>query len=250
MKPLLEFAGRGLLLDIEGTTSAIAYVYDVMFPFARHGLKAYLDQHGDEAALAPVQEQIARDAGAESLAAFAAGSDPKQAILEEVLRLMDGDIKATGLKQLQGLIWQAGFESGELRAHVFEDVAPALRAWQDAGRDVRIYSSGSLHAQRLFFGHSEAGNLSACFSGNYDTTTGPKREASSYTAIAADWGLASGEILFLSDIVAELEAARTAGMATALLLRPGNPPAEATTNNALATPHPTIHTFDALRLID
>ena len=248
MSDTIDFAGRGILLDIEGTTSAVAYVYDVMFPFARRGLEAYLEQHADDPALMPIKDQVARDAGAESFAIWTQGADPNETLRHEIVRLMDGDIKATGLKQLQGLIWQAGFESGEMRAHVFEDVPPALRAWTEAGRDVRIYSSGSIHAQRLFFGHSEAGDLLPLLSGHYDTTTGPKREAPSYTAIADDWGIAPSEILFLSDIAAELDAARTAGMVTALVVRPGNSEAETVANEALATPHAVIHTFSDIRI--
>lgn len=250
MSETIEFAGRGILLDIEGTTSAVAYVYDVMFPFARHGLEAYLEQHADDPALLPVKEQVARDAGAESFAAWTEGVDPIPTLRDEIVRLMDGDIKATGLKQLQGLIWQAGFESGEMQAHVFEDVPPALRTWTEAERDVRIYSSGSIHAQKLFFGHSEAGDLTPLLTGHYDTTTGPKREATSYTAIADDWKIATNKILFLSDIVAELDAARTAGMTTALVIRPGNSEAEVGANEALTTPHPVITAFDAIQLVD
>lgn len=135
---------------------------------------------------------------------------------------MNRDVKDTALKELQGMIWRSGFESGELVAHVFDDVPPALAAWTDSGLDVRIYSSGSIEAQKLFFGHTAAGDLTAYLRGHYDTTTGPKREAASYTQIAADMRLAPRQILFVSDVGAELDAARAAGMATALAIRPGN----------------------------
>lgn len=216
---------RGVLLDVEGTTSAVAYVYDVMFPYARQRMAEYLDATWGSRPLVEAAEQVARDAGHASLDAWlaaAGGCDPKRLVLDEALRLMDADVKATGLKKLQGLVWQAGFESGELRAHVFPDVPPALAAWRNGGVDVRIYSSGSIHAQRLFFGHSEAGDLLPLISGHYDTTTGPKREAASYAQIATDWRLPPARVLFLSDIVAELDAALSAGMQTALVLRPGN----------------------------
>jgi enolase-phosphatase E1 len=226
----MQFSGRGVLVDIEGTTSAVAYVYDVMFPFARTGIEAYVTQNWGRPALADVRRQFATDAGRDLAT--------PDALVAEALRLMDGDIKATGLKSLQGLVWEAGFRSGELRAHVFGDVPPALRAWRAAGIDVRVYSSGSVHAQRLFFGHSEAGDLLPLFTGHYDTTTGPKREAASYAKIAADWGLEPGEVLFLSDVTQELDAARTSGMATALVVRPGNAPAE-----PADPPHPTINAF-------
>jgi enolase-phosphatase E1 len=151
-----------------------------------------------------------------------------------VLRLMDADAKATGLKQLQGLIWKSGFESGELKAHVYEDVPPALESWTAAGKDVRIYSSGSVQAQRLFFGHTIAGDLLPRFRGHYDTTTGPKKEAESYRKIAAAFGLPLTAILFLSDIVTELDAAREAGLATALVVRPGNAAGQNCTGEAHA----------------
>lgn len=212
----IEFAGRGVLLDVEGTTSAVAYVYEVMFPFVRTHLSKYLDGQWDSPALSPVKQQMASDTGLPAVATERATFEA------EVIRLMDSDTKATGLKQLQGLVWQAGFESGELVAHVFDDVPPALKAWRQSGIDLRIYSSGSVHAQKLFFGHTQAGNLLPLFSGHYDTTVGGKRETSSYAAIAADWDMPADEILFLSDVVAELDAASQAGMQTALCLRPGN----------------------------
>ena len=213
---MLGFSGRGILLDIEGTTSSISFVYDVMFPFVRRELDAYLRGHWGEPALTAAFDAIARDAGNPSIA----GSQER--VKAEVVRLMDGDVKATGLKQLQGLIWEAGFTSGEMKAHVYEDVPPALAAWNKAGLDVRIYSSGSVQAQKLFFGHTIAGNLLPLFRGHYDTTTGPKKEAASYAAIAAAFSLPPPEILFLSDVPAELDAARQAGLQTALVLRPGN----------------------------
>lgn len=232
----MEFAGRGILLDVEGTTSAVAYVYDVMFPFARKGLSDFLSEHWGDPVLDGVKRLFAEDAGVE-------GFDDWPALRNEAVRLMDNDVKATGLKQLQGLIWEAGFKSGELRAHVFDDVPPALAAWRDAGLDLRVYSSGSLHAQRLFFGHTEAGDLLSYFSGHYDTTTGPKREAASYAAIAGDWGVAPAEILFLSDVTEELNAARDAGLQTALVNRPGN--AEPT---PVDPPHAAIGSFDEIEL--
>ncbi len=232
----MDIACRGVLLDIEGTTSAVAYVYDVMFPFARKALSDYLSANWNDPALDGVKKQFAQDAGVD-------GYEDWPELRNEAVRLMDGDVKATGLKQLQGLIWEDGFRSGELRAHVFDDVPPAIEAWRDAGVDVRIYSSGSVHAQKLFFGHSEAGDLLPHFSGHYDTTTGPKREAASYTAIADDWGIEPSKILFLSDVTEELNAARAAGLQTALVNRPGN--AEPT---PAEPPHTTIESFAELTI--
>ena len=230
------FFGRGILLDIEGTTSSISFVYDVMFPFVRRELDGYLRSHWGEAALAAACEAIARDARNLSLAAS------QEQVKAEVIRLMDGDVKSTGLKQLQGLIWESGFQSGELKAHVYDDVPPALTAWNKAGLDVRIYSSGSIQAQKLFFGHTIAGNLLPLFRGHYDTTTGPKKEAASYATIAAAFALPPQDILFLSDVPAELDAAKTASMQTLLVLRPGN---------ATVQPghgHPEIGSFAEIRI--
>ncbi|MEX2027487.1 MAG: acireductone synthase [Pirellulaceae bacterium] len=213
---MIHFRGRGILLDIEGTTSSVSFVYDVMFPLVRRELDRYLDAHWGESALAAACRQIALDANQE------ARSGDREWIRGEVVRLMDGDVKATGLKQLQGLIWEEGFASGELKAHVYDDVPPRLRDWHSRGISLRIYSSGSIQAQKLFFGHTIAGNLLPLLSGHYDTTTGRKKEAASYQKIAADFGLPPSDILFLSDIPAELDAARTAGMQTSLVQRPGN----------------------------
>jgi enolase-phosphatase E1 len=213
---VISFRGRGILLDIEGTTSSIRFVYDVMFPFVRRELDRFVDAHWEREDVADACAQIARDAGGNVSA-----ESPDQ-IKAEVLRLMDADAKATGLKQLQGLIWKDGFTSGELQAHVYDDVPPALRAWKTRGIDLRIYSSGSIQAQKLFFGHTIAGDLLPLLTGHYDTTTGSKKEAESYRKIAANMGLAPRDILFLSDVVAELDAARAAGLATALVIRPGN----------------------------
>jgi len=240
-----SFPIRALLLDVEGTTSSVSYVYDVLFPFAREHAADYIATHHQTPAAQKALDMLARDAGAESWADWTAGltaTAARQRALDEVARLMDGDIKATGLKELQGLIWKQGFESGQLRAHIYEDVPPALAAWQAAGLTTQIYSSGSIAAQKLFFGHTERGNLLPNLSGHYDTTTGPKREELSYQKIAEVIGLPTERILFLSDIVPELDAARTAGMQTALVVRPGNAPVDAN------QPHPVVRTFAEVRI--
>jgi len=219
---------RGILLDIEGTTSSVSFVYDVMFPFVRRELDRYLQEHWNDGALAVTRDLVAQDAGHASFDDWARSAGAaneaarKKLFRDEVLRLMDGDVKATGLKQLQGLIWEEGFQSGELKAHLYDDVPPALSAWQRAGIDVRIYSSGSIKAQQLFFGHTIAGDLLPYLRGHYDTTTGPKKESASYQAIAKDFAIPPSEILFVSDVVAELDAAKAAGMQTALAVRSGN----------------------------
>ncbi len=211
---MLEFAGRAILLDIEGTTSSVSFVYDVMFPFVRRELEGYLAKAWGDEALINACDTIARDAGHKSFADWsrdiASDSERQQLIVAEVTRLMDGDVKATGLKQIQGLIWKAGFESGEMQAHVYDDVPTAITNWTEAGLDVRIYSSGSIAAQKLFFGHTIVGDLLHFFRGHYDTTTGPKKEQASYEAIASEIGIRPADILFISDIVAELDAASAA----------------------------------------
>ena len=138
---------------------------------------------------------------------------------------MDEDRKSTGLKAVQGLLWEEGYRSGALRAHVFADVPAAFARWRAAGLAIYVFSSGSVLAQRLLFAHSEAGDLSGLLDGHFDTTTGPKREPAAYRAIAREIGLAPEAVLFLSDVPAELDAARAAGMRTGLLERPGNVPA-------------------------
>ena len=222
----MQFSGKGILLDIEGTTSSVSFVYDEMFPFVRRELDSFLAAQWDDVDVQLACEQIANDAGHASIAAWcgqdASEESRKAAVSAEVARLMDNDVKATGLKSLQGVIWRSGFESGELLAHVYDDVPAALKAWNEAGLDVRIYSSGSVQAQLLFFGHTVHGNLLNQFKGHYDTMVGSKKEAHSYTQIANEFKLEPSEILFLSDVPAELDAARTAGMRTGLCVRPGN----------------------------
>ncbi len=225
---MIAFSGRGILLDIEGTTSSIAFVYQTLFPYARRELSRFLSAHWDEPAVMAAREQIARDSGVAAYAEFCARTPaltPAEALRREVERLMDADAKLTGLKQLQGLIWRGGYESGELKSHVFPDVPPALASWARERIDIRIYSSGSAEAQRLFFAHTEAGSLTHLLRGYYDTLTGPKREPASYRVIAADMQRLPQEVLFLSDALAELDAARAAGLATGLVMRPGNAPA-------------------------
>jgi len=219
-----------ILLDIEGTTSSVSFVYDVMFPYVLRELDAYLESAWNEPELAPVLDQIAQDAGSEDFATWTAEcgdeAERRSKVAAEVRRLMDADVKATGLKSLQGKIWKDGFERGEMVAQVYDDVPEALQAWTSAGLRIYIYSSGSIGAQKLFFGHSEAGNLLKYFSGHFDTTTGPKKEAKSYDTIAAEVGEAAEKVLFISDVVAELDAAKAIGMDTRLSIRPGNKPVE------------------------
>ena len=224
MSELLSAQPRGILLDIEGTTSSIHFVYDVMFPYVREHLTDFLAQSWESDALQNTLPLLAADRDT-TVSAWLAGhsiDEQQRQVRLAVFEWMDADRKLTGLKQLQGLIWKSGFESGQIVAHLYPDVAPAITRWQDSGLDIRIYSSGSIASQKLFFGHSVDGNLLGCFSGHYDTTVGSKRESSSYRKIVADWNLPAAEILFVSDVPEELLAARDAGLQTALSVRPGN----------------------------
>lgn len=206
---------RGILLDIEGTTTPITFVYDVLFPFAR----AHAHQHLDEAAT--------RDLKIEYDVDVTRGLAPppwSSGALAYVHWLMDQDRKSTALKSLQGRIWQEGYRHGDLRGEVFPDVPVALERWNEEGLDVRIYSSGSILAQKLIFSTTGYGDLTRFLKGYFDTTTGPKAEDSSYRTIASAFKLPPAEILFFSDVTRELDAASAAGMQVRLSVRPGNPP--------------------------
>jgi enolase-phosphatase E1 len=240
---MIRFAGRGVLLDVEGTVAPVSFVADVLFPYARRELPDFLARRWDDPAVARARELVARDAGMPSFAAWVGGVDAaaqRWRLVDELNRLMEHDAKATGLKEVQGLIWGEGYRAGRLRSPVYADVPPALRAWAAHGLDVRVYSSGSVAAQRAFFAHTEAGDLLGLFRGHYDTTTGPKRDPASYGRIAADMGLPPGDVLFLSDVPAELEAARAAGMQAGLVVRPGNAPVPP------GTPFPAVTSFDQI----
>jgi enolase-phosphatase E1 len=197
---------RLVVTDIEGTTSPIAFVHQVLFPFAAAELGPFLAARGNDPAVAAVLADVA---------ARAPGEAPEAALR----RWMAADEKITPLKTLQGMIWEAGFRDGRLRGKLWPDVAPRLRAWHAGGVRLAVFSSGSVAAQKLLFGFSEAGDLTPLFSGFFDTTTGPKREAASYRAILAALGATPAETLFLSDVEAELDAAAEAGIATCQIVR-------------------------------
>jgi enolase-phosphatase E1 len=216
---------RAVLTDIEGTTTPLSFVADVLFPFAKErledacGVSARKDPRFAEAVRQLRQEHEAERGSGATIPDFEDGAPYAR-------HLMELDRKSTGLKALQGLIWEDGYRTGELKGDVYPDVPEALKTWKEKGIRVRIFSSGSILAQKLLFGHTAWGDLLPYFEGYHDTTTGPKREARAYAAIAEAFGLPPGEILFLSDVVEELNAAREAGLRTGLFLRPGNKPAE------------------------
>ena len=202
---------RAIVTDIEGTTSAISFVRDVLFPYARKRLPAFIETHGEQPEVMHWLHEAAREAGLIEAR--------RQEIIEMLLRWIDEDRKSTALKALQGMIWEEGYAAGEYRAHVYPEVAGRLGEWQASGLALYVYSSGSVPAQKLLFRHTEAGDLSALFSGYFDTQTGPKRERESYRRIAEAIGTAPDQILFLSDVREELDAAREAGWHTAWLVR-------------------------------
>jgi enolase-phosphatase E1 len=222
--PLPEGIGA-VLTDIEGTTTSISFVYDVLFPYAAARLEEYCSRSAAEPELAEALGRLRGEHEAE--AARGAELPPFGNGAPYARRLMAEDRKSTGLKLLQGVIWEEGYRTGALAGHVFPDVPPALAAWRAAGVRLRVFSSGSVRAQKLLFAHTGYGDLTPRFEGFHDTTTGPKREAASYAAIAAAYGLPAAEILFLSDVREELDAAAAAGLRTGLVVRPGNRPAEA-----------------------
>ena len=220
-----------VLLDIEGTTTPIAFVYEVLFPFARLRVKDYLEQHFDQAAVNEVLARLRLEHEtdvAQNLhpPALISGSDDEiiESFVSYIHWLMDRDRKSTGLKALQGKIWQQGYADDELKAQVFADVPPAFERWHRAGLNLSIFSSGSILAQQLLFAHTQAGDLTKFLSRYFDTTTGPKSAAGSYHQIAVALDRVAEEILFISDVTTELDAARLAGMKTLLCVRPGNRP--------------------------
>ena len=201
---------RTILTDIEGTTSSISFVRDVLFPYARRALPAFVAAHGDEPGVRHWLDQVAAELG---------GVRSDDVLVETLQGWIDADRKHAALKALQGMLWKAGYGHADFRAHIYPDAAAALPAWQAAGHPVAVYSSGSVPAQKLFFGHSEAGDLTPLVSAWFDTETGGKREAGSYRRIVAALGVPAGDVLFLSDVVEELDAAREAGLRTVLLDR-------------------------------
>jgi len=233
---------RTFLLDIEGTTTPIEFVHEVLFPFARRDVSEFISKHSNDDAvkadLSSLREENIKD--------VANGLEPpswKRGDLEDVTRyvhwLIDQDRKSTALKSLQGKIWEAGYRSGELKAPVYEDVPRVFARWKKDDTEIAIFSSGSVLAQKLLFAHTTAGDLTSYLSGYFDTTTGPKADEESYRRISTALGLIPGEIRFVSDVTSELDAAKKAGMQTSLCVRPGRPEPD--------SPHAVIRSFDELQ---
>lgn len=201
---------RAILTDIEGTTSSLSFVKDVLFPYARERMAGFIASHADKPEVACELAEVRRLQGV-SL------SDAE--ITEQLIQWIDADQKVTPLKALQGMIWESGYENGDFFSHIYEDAVRNLREWNGQGLRLYVFSSGSVHAQKLLFAHTTDGDLTPLFSGYFDTQTGPKQVATSYEAIARAIGVPPQEILFLSDIVGELDAAHAAGLRTVWLVR-------------------------------
>jgi enolase-phosphatase E1 len=222
---LQDRAIRAILLDIEGTTTPIAFVYDVLFPFARTRLSAYLEDSAHDAVVRDVLHLLRKEWEADAAARrdlpdWQEGEPGSATAYLEWL--MDRAVKSPALKRLQGLIWEGGYRTGALHGEVFPDVPPAFARWREARVTIAIYSSGSVLAQRLLFGATREGDLTPFLTAFFDTGVGAKRWPDSYRRIAAELQLAAADLLFVSDTPAELDAARGAGCHVLLAERPGN----------------------------
>lgn len=220
---------KAIITDIEGTTSSLSFVKDVLFPYARDHLAEFVHDHGRDV---KVREQLdaARDA--------AGGGLDDAGVVAQLIQWIDADRKITPLKALQGMIWENGYRQGHFRGHIYADAARNLECWHNSGIRIYVYSSGSAYAQQLLFAHTNHGDLNGLFSGNFDTRVGPKTEPDSYRRIVESVGEPAKNIVFLSDITAELDAARAVGLRTICLVREGAPKPDAD--------HPQVADFDAV----
>jgi enolase-phosphatase E1 len=223
---------RAIVTDIEGTTSSLSFVKDVLFPYARARMAAFVRERARDPDVARQLEAACREAGDPALT--------QEAVIEQLTVWIDQDRKITPLKALQGMIWEDGYRRGDFQGHVYEDAVRALRGWKARGLALYVYSSGSVQAQKLLFAHTGFGDLTPLFAGYFDTNVGGKLEAASYRTIAGSIGVAPGELLFLSDVCAELDAAASAGYRTCWLVREGVPDSGAV--------HPQVRDFDAITI--
>lgn len=224
---------RAILLDIEGTTTPIAFVHEVLFSYARDHAKEFLSSNADAEDIARLRQEHAADVNN--------GEQPPEELAAYVEWLIARDRKSTGLKSLQGKIWRQGYLDGTLKSQVYEDVAPAFARWRARGMSINIFSSGSVLAQQLLFAHTDAGDLTKFIDQYFDTNVGKKGEAASYRKIADALNLSPSEVMFISDVVTELEAAHHAGMQVLLSIRPGNPPQKS------AEKYQAIHNFQDIQ---
>ena len=224
---------KAILTDIEGTTSSISFVRDVLFPYAAEHLPMFVRANAKDPAVAEQLLLVAQEAGV--------AETDYPAIIDTLQRWIAEDKKITPLKALQGMLWEHGYRHRDYRAHVYADAFEQLKKWHAADLPLYVYSSGSIQAQKLFFGYSEFGDMLPFFSGFFDTTSGAKQEAESYRRIVTAIGLPAENVLFLSDIVGELDAAKQAGLQTAWLVRPADVVASAEV--IAASHHPIARSF-------
>ncbi len=222
---------KAIVTDIEGTTSSLSFVKDVLFPYARAHLPDFIRANHAQPEIAQLLDDARQLAGS---------SLDNEALIGQFIEWIDSDQKITALKSLQGLIWQAGYQNGDFTGHVYEDAVRNLRTWHSQGYKLYVYSSGSVQAQKLLFGYSDFGDLTPLFSGYFDTHIGGKRETAAYQRIAAEINLPAEQILFLSDIKEELDAARLAGFACVWLVRE-HPP-------EVGAEHHQVRDFDGIVL--
>lgn len=210
---------KAVVTDIEGTTSSLSFVKDVLFPYARAHLATFVRDHAQDAGVALQLDAVRREADDPSMS--------QDTVIDQLIAWIDQDRKITPLKALQGMIWENGYRNGDFQGHIYADAEQALHDWQARGLALYVYSSGSVQAQKLLFAHTGSGDLTPLFDGYFDTTVGGKQDTGSYRAIAATIGVAPAEILFLSDIRAELDAAAAAGCRTVWLVRDDSPDPQA-----------------------
>ena len=224
-----------ILTDIEGTTSSISFVKETLFPYAAEQLPSFVREHEAEEAVSLQLNAVASATGI-------AGNDLEGQILQ-LLEWIDSDTKATPLKALQGMIWKAGYECGDYRAHFYPDAVKQMTLWRERGIPIYVYSSGSIQAQRLFFKYSSFGDLRPLISGWFDTTTGAKQEARSYQKIQQEVSIPAPDMLFLSDIEAELDAAKKSGLSTVLVARAQD---STPSDSNAQTHHQVVDSFDQI----
>jgi enolase-phosphatase E1 len=201
-----------VLTDIEGTTSSLSFVKEVLFPYSKNKLRSFLESHWNDERIRTILDELFNKTG--KTLSF-------EETLEMLIRWIDEDRKDTVLKELQGYIWEEGYQKGELKGHIYQDAYEKLQEWHAKGIRIYVFSSGSVMAQKLLFSHTPYGDLTYLFSGYFDTKVGSKKDSQSYKKIAQAINLKPQEVLFLSDLEEELDAAKSVGMQTLRLIREG-----------------------------
>lgn len=222
---------KAIVTDIEGTTSSLSFVKEVLFPYARAHIDEFIRKHAEEPRIASLIEDVRKETG-EDLSL--------DGVIQQLEQWIDEDKKITPLKALQGLLWETGYQQGDFKGHIYPDAKQQLERWHQQGIKLYVYSSGSVHAQKLLFSYTDFGDLNYLFTGYFDTKIGTKVERESYQLIAKSIKLAANAILFLSDVETELDAAKSAGMQTTWLVRDGKIDARVS--------HPQVKDFSAIEI--